>query len=257
MIVSAVQMKITDGKPDANRERARLLIEASEGDLFLLPELWTCGYVNDAWAEIADNDTPASLEWMAGLAVERSIWLGGSVIARDDNGSLRNRFVLFNRSGEQELVYDKVHLFRPLQEEVYLEEGASEPGIVDVEGIRVSPLICYDLRFPEMIRKTSLRGVDLFLAVSEWPKPRGYALRTLAEARAVENQAYLALANRIGMDEQGNDFCGASAVLGPNGVLIDADEAETVASAHIDVESLRQFRSSFPVMEHRRPGIDY
>ncbi|HNI69558.1 MAG TPA: nitrilase-related carbon-nitrogen hydrolase, partial [Nitrospira sp.] len=209
------------------------------------------------WAALAKEDSPVSLKWMADEARRRGVWIGGSLIAANTDGSLANRFVLFDRSGVQVCQYDKAHLFRPLQEDLFLRAGDRMPPVLEVEGLRLAPAICYDLRFPEMFRRLALQGVDVFLVSSEWPFPRQHALRVMAEARAIENQAFVVLANRIGKDEKSNDFCGGSGIFGPLGPIAEAGESRTIVAADIDPVQLNAMRISFPVMSHRLPGIDH
>jgi predicted amidohydrolase len=258
MRIAAVQMEIADGNPAANRRTLAAHLDQKPGcDLYLAPELWTSGYVQQKWAKLAAEDSPTSLAWMAGEARGRGVWLGGSLIAVNPDGSLANRFVLFDRSGALACQYDKAHLFRPLQEDVFLRAGDRLPPVVEAEGLRLAPAICYDLRFPEMFRRLALQGVDVFLVASEWPFPRQHALRVLTEARAIENQAVVALANRVGQDGQGNDFCGGSGLFGPLGSLAEAGELRTTVTAQVDAEKLHELRASFPVMTHRLQGIDH
>lgn len=258
MHIAAVQMEVADGLPAANRQALADQLDNHPGaDLYLAPELWTCGYVQSQWARLAAEDTPASLAWMADEARRRGVWLGGSLIAADPDGALANRFVLFDRQGRLACQYDKSHLFRPLQEDVFLRAGRTLPPIVEAEGLRLAPAICYDLRFPEMFRRLALQGVDVFLVASEWPFPRHHALRVLAEARAIENQTVVVLSNRLGPDGQGNNFCGGSGLFGPLGPLAEAGESRTTVTAEIDPAQLHALRAGFPVMSHRLPGIDH
>ncbi len=258
MRIAVVQMQVVDGNPEKNRQiLLGHLDQHPGGDLYLIPELWTTGYVQKSWAKLATEDTPATLEWMAEQAQTRRIWLAGSLIAANGDGTLANRFVLFNRKGNLVCQYDKAHLFRPLHEDVYLQAGAALPPIVNVEGVRLSPAICYDLRFPEMFRRIAMKGVDVFLVSSEWPFPRQHALRVLTEARAIENQSIVALANRVGSDTDGNNFCGGSGLFGPEGALAEVVSTEGVAMVDISAEELQAIRASFPVLDHRLKGIDY
>lgn len=258
MQIAVVQMQIVDGNPAANRSTVLAYLSEHAGyDLYLLPELWTTGYVQQEWSRLATQDTPATLVWMSEQARERRIWLAGSVIAANADGTLANRFVMFDRNGALACQYDKAHLFHPLDEHIYLRAGAAMPPVVEAEGVRLSPAICYDLRFPEMFRRNTLRGVDVFLVSSAWPFPRQHALNILTEARAIENQAIVALANRIGVDAKGNHFCGGSGVFGPIGPLSEMHQAEGVAVADIDPVALRELRKSFPVLEHRLERIDH
>ena len=256
--VCAVQMQIADGDADANHMAlARILEEAPEADLYLVPELWTSGYARDRWGAMADEDAPRTMSWMAKRARTKEAWHAGSFIARNEQGSLVNRFAIFNREGQLAGTYDKAHLFRPMGEHLALAPGVHMP-IFDVEGIKMAPAICYDLRFPEMFRKYALRGVDVFLVPSEWPHPRERALKTLASARAIENQAYVVLANRIGPCSMADVFCGQSGVFTPFGeepILLDSHAGAT--RALIDLAALDEARRFLPVLEQRLAGIDY
>jgi omega-amidase len=255
--LAAVQLRIADGDPQANRKRAAMLIQSAAGaDLYLLPELWTSGYVYDAWATLADSDAEATCEWMAEQAAAHKAYVGGSLISRDDDGGLVNRFLLFGRDGGEVLRYDKCHLFPLMREPELLTAGKGVP-VVELEGLRVAPSICYDLRFPEMYRRVALRGIDLFLVPSEWPHPRQRAMSVLAEARAMENQAFLLLANRCGPDAAGAVFCGHSGFFGPFGAEVTAGEEECVVTAGMDVELLGKARRALAVMDGRLAGIDF
>jgi omega-amidase len=258
MQLAVVQMEIVDEQPSINRQVLANQLDSHPGaDLYLLPELWTCGYVQSQWALLATQDSPTSLSWMSYEARRRGIWLGGSIIVADQIGNLTNRFVLFNRDGDLVCEYDKSHLFRPLLEDVYLQAGKRSPPIIQVEGLLMSPAICYDLRFPEMFRRLALKGVDVFLVSSEWPFPRQHALNILVQSRAIENQAFVLLSNRVGSDTMGNDFCGGSGIFSPFGAIIEAGITSTVVSADINLHQLQNLRAEFPVMSHRINGIDY
>jgi omega-amidase len=257
MKIAAVQMRIVDGSPMDNRDALSSLLDKNpNNDLYLVPELWTTGYVHEEWDKFAKVDTPYSIDWMANEARRRCIWLGGSIIAINSSDSLVNRFILFNRLGELVCKYDKVHLFRPLKEDVFLSSGKSAPPIIRCEGFRVSPAICYDIRFPEMFRRVAIEGVDIFLIPCEWPFPRQHALRIMTESRAIENQAVVVLANRIGLDLNGNEFCGCSAIYGPLERIVIAKDHSCVVSAKINSAEILNYKTSFPVLSHRVPQID-
>ena len=258
MQVAAIQMRISDANPEANRRALAQLLDQADGvDVCVVPELWTCGYVNSDWGEMAHRDTPATLDWMAAEAKRRRVWLGGSVIVAAPDNTLANRFVMFGRGGDLVAWYDKAHLFPPLREDECLKAGACTPEVFDLEGVRASMAVCYDLRFPEMFRRLAARQVELVLVASEWPHPRERALKVLAEARAIENQCYVVLANRVGVDTQKREFCGQSAVFGPLGPLAEAGDSVGVVSARLDIDELRGLRARFPVLQHRRAGVDF
>ncbi|MFZ2492688.1 MAG: nitrilase-related carbon-nitrogen hydrolase [Thermoanaerobaculia bacterium] len=155
--LAAVQMSIVEGEVARNLDRAAQLIRAASGaDLYLLPELFTSGYAFDAWPAIARDEFSTTVEWMQSVARETKAFLAGSIIALNDEGRLANRFLLFDREGREVLRYDKAHLFSALREDEHLAPGGP-PQVVELEGLRVAPAICYDLRFPEMFRRAALQ----------------------------------------------------------------------------------------------------
>lgn len=257
MKLAAVQMPIADGEHETNCKNLEWLLDANPGaDIYLAPELWTSGYALAAWEELADEYATKAFDWMRRQACKRQIWLGGSVIARTEEGGLANRFILCDRSGEIVMQYDKTHRFLPMGETVLIPGG--QVPILEVEGFRVAPAICYDLRFPEMFRRLAIKGVDLFLVCSEWPCPRQEPLITLASARAIENQAYVLLANRTAYDSQGQVFCGNSGIYGPLGKVSALGQIDCgVVMAELDVRELQLVRQALPVFAERRKGVDY
>ena len=117
--------------------------------------------------------------------------------------------------------------------------------------------ICYDLRFPELYRKlVTEKNVDAFVISSAWPFPRVEHLRVLAQARAIENQAYVIASNRVGKDDD-LWFCGSSVIIDPRGVVIAAASADREELIHADVsqELVQSVRSRVQSLAHRRQDL--
>ncbi|MBL0211690.1 MAG: carbon-nitrogen family hydrolase [Holophagaceae bacterium] len=258
MRAAIVQMQIVDGDPAVNLCRAAELINANPGaDLYVIPELWTTGYAHGCWSDAARNSTPDICGDLQALAEANQAWIAGSMISQNAEGHLVNRLWAFPPDGEPPVHYDKGHLFRPMQEHLHLAAGKHRVRR-RIAGVETALSICFDLRFPEMYRRDAVDGAEMFLVVSEWPHPRSETLRTLARARAMENQAYLALSNRVGRGADGTDFCGGSMVVAPDGaVLAEAGEVEAVVFAEIDAAKVREARSAFPVLGLRAEGLDF
>lgn len=265
--VALVQLAVTDGDPADNLARAVALIRgAPEADLYLLPELFTTGYAHDVWARVAQNDTPGTIDTLQRLADERGAWIGGSVIAGTPHGGLANRFHLLTPQGRDipgpaPCTYDKAHLFPPMGEPGRLTGGTARVRACVGRGAATADTalsICFDLRFPEHYRLDAIAGATLFACVAEWPHPRGDILRLLARARAAENQAWLALCNRVGPGADGTMFCGGSCVIAPDGrVVVDAREArDAVVVAAVDVQAAHRARAAFAVLPLRVAGVD-
>ena len=124
-------------------------------------------------------------------------------------------------------------------------------------GLRLGLTICYDLRFPELYRLLALdHGVNVFVLSSAWPFPRIEHFRVLASARAIENQSYMIVSNRVGSDE-GVTTCGLSSIIDPYGVILAAasTDREEFVQAEISEETVRSVRSKMAVFAQRRADI--
>lgn len=265
--VALVQLAVTDCSPAGNLARAAALVRgAPAADLYLLPELFTTGYAHDAWAPAARASTPGAVALLQQLADERGAWVGGSMIAEADGGGLANRFHLAAPGGPAGgvpplVTYDKAHLFPPMGEPERLTAGAGRVRTRVGRGAGAADAalsVCFDLRFPEQYRLDAVAGATLFACVAEWPHPRGETLRLFARARAAENQAWLALCNRVGPARDGTVFCGGSCVVAPDGTVVaDAGEAvDAVVVADVDVGAAHRARAAFPVLPLRVAGVD-
>ena len=123
----------------------------------------------------------------------------------------------------------------------------------DVEGLRVTPLVCYDLRFPEPFRFAA-EETDLYAVIANWPERRRQHWSLLLRARAVENLAYVAGVNRVG-EGDGLRYLGDSALVGPWGeTIVSAAGQETVLVADVSPGDVAEARRKFPVLSDRRPG---
>lgn len=257
LTVAAVQMCVTDGRPDQNLERAIAAMDSATGvDLFVLPELWSSGYVHECWAAIADADSPRLVEALGRYCRDRGSFVAGSMVERHAEGGLVNRFRLVGPQGTCLAAYDKAHLFPPMHEDRFLAGGRERVRCTQA-GWTVSPSICFDLRFPEMYRLEALAGADLFLVVSAWPRERAAIQRTLAGARAIENQAFLVLCNRTGRGTDGTEFGGGSLVIAPDGAIVaEAGDTECVLRARLDPAAL-DVRRRLDLLGARVRGVDW
>lgn len=220
--------------------RAEPLVARADADLVVLPELFATGFDPDAVA-VAEPEQGPVLTAMRRWAARYDRAIAGSVAVATEGG-FRNRMYFVRPSGEAEW-YDKRHLFRPGGEAVAYAPGA-ERRAVSYRGWRLLPLICYDLRFPVWSR---CRGdYDAILCCAAWPAPRRDAWRTLVRARAIENQCYVAAANRAGTDP-GIDYAGDSALVDFCGrTMAEAGPGERLLVAEFDRAALDAFRDRFP-----------
>jgi predicted amidohydrolase len=255
--VSIIQMDIQFGEVSANRERAEKLIRqaASAGtDLVLLPELWTTAYDLERIDQLSDSNGQQTIEQMARLAKELNIHILAGSVADKRNGQVYNTTYLFNRQGEPVTSYSKLHLFRLMDEEKYLQAG-SGAGQIEVDGMTCGTMICYDLRFPELSRQLALSGAKVLFIPAEWPHPRLHHWRTLQMARAIENQMYVISCNRVGKVGE-TEFFGHSMAVDPWGeILLEADDREGIHHVEIDLSLVDEVRKRIPIFEDRRPDV--
>ena len=258
MKIALVQMKVVDGDGQANLAHARDLIRAHSGaDLYLLPEVWSTGYARNYWDDYIRNHHASIQQELQALADEKQAVLAGSMIDQNDAGQRVNRLSVFSPGRTQPLLhYDKVHLFSPLDEDKLLQAGQERVHAL-IADWDTGLSLCYDLRFPASYRMNAREGAALFLVPCQWPAERRPIMETLAAARAAENQAYVALTNRIGVADSGLAFGGGSGLWSPEGVLLTtADEREEVVDATLDPELIRKLRHDFPVLSEEVPGVD-
>jgi predicted amidohydrolase len=244
--VSLVQADLAWLDAAANRARLAERIQALAGaaDLIVLPEMFTTGFTMEPerWAEPASGPT---VDWLRQLAKETNAAITGSVATRD--GALYYNRLLWVTPDQVVRSYDKRHLFRMAREHEHYTSG-TDRIIVDLNGWRICPLVCYDLRFPVWSRNGSGdRGYDLLIYVANWPERRRYAWQSLLRARAIENLCYCVGVNRVGVDGVNIAYSGDSVALDYLGQsLTDPSEGPFVQTVQLSYHALSDFRQRFP-----------
>lgn len=215
---------------------------ANHTDLVILPEMFSTGFtMNTALCEEDDGPT---FDWMQEQAAKGNFGICGSYLVRD-KGEAYNRFVFVSPDDRHH--YDKRHLFSIGDEDKYFTPGKKRL-IFEFRGMRISPFICYDLRFPVWSRNRN--DYDLAVYVSSWPEARINVWNTLLRARAIENQCFVAGSNRVGCDGNGVCHNGLSQIINFRGELIvSAGTGEVgVISAELSMDELAAFREKFNVL---------
>lgn len=255
MRVSLYQMGSRKGEPETNLEKAEHAAEGAKrrgSHLLVLPELWATGYDLQNVEGYATDVSEGVFAAMSGLARDHDMAvLGSSPSVRD--GDVFNTAVLFGSGGEVLGRYDKIHLFSLMAEDRYLTPG-SEVAVFETAWGRVGLILCFDLRFPELVRRIVLEGAQIVFVPAYWPEPRLDAWRTLLRARAIENQVFVVGCNRCG--EPGGTRFGYSAVIGPGGdVLVEAGTEEILMTVDIDVGRVEEVRRDYPFFSSRKIGF--
>ncbi|MCB8921780.1 MAG: carbon-nitrogen family hydrolase [Ardenticatenaceae bacterium] len=257
LTIALGQMNVQLGNPQANLQKvAEFAAQAADmgADWLLLPELWSTGYDLQRAKEYATAVTHGIFAETAVLARNHRLAIIGSCLSDLGEGRVGNTAVYHNPAGEIQATYSKTHLFRLMDEDQYLTVGDALTPVETAWG-KAGLAICYDLRFPELFRWYALRGARLMLLPAEWPQPRLAHWRTLLQARAIENQLFVAACNRVG-EANGQIFFGHSCVVDPWGeVVLEMSEDEGVATAVLDLSMVDNVRAQIPVFADRRPDL--
>ena len=247
MKISIAQFKSTLGAVDENFATAARLIESARAsDVILLPELWSTGYYPTPVEDFADVDGRRTTEFICAAAEKFSVnIIGGSVIV-ESGGKIFNRCLVANRRGEIVAAYDKAHLFSFAHEGDVFSAGDTV-ATVELDGVRCGLAICYDLRFPEFMRKLALAGAEIFFIPAAWSLKRLTPRRILTKARAIENQVFVVFANSAGISE----------VVNPLGeVVAESGRGEEILTTTIDLHERTKILATMNLLADRNSHVD-
>lgn len=251
MNVTALQFDIAWENKEANFSTVRAMLAAarpSPGSLVVLPEMFATGFSMNAEA-IAETYGGPTEQFLAVIAKEFNVWLLAGAAARGRDGHCRNKALAFSPAGELAGFYAKMRPFTPGGEAEHYTAG-TRPTVFQWDDCKVSPFICYDLRFPELFRQAAAaHRPELFAVIANWPEKRHTHWLSLLRARAIENQAYVIGVNRIGSDPYYR-YAGQSVVVDPQGEIVaDAGDSARVIHATLDLGTLRQYRQGLRFLD--------
>ncbi len=254
MNVHLVQIDSVWEDRSANHDKARQLIERASplpGSLIILPETFSTGFSMNL-AVTAEPEKGPTEQFLREMAAQYQSCVIGGVVTSASDGRGMNQSLVIAPDGSVLARYTKNNPFS-LGGENQVHLAGTGISLFEWQGLRIAPLICYDLRFPELARSTIRAGAEVLVFIAAWPVKRIQHWITLLQARAIENLAYVIGVNRCGTDPEFT-YTGRSIVVDPHGLIIaDAAEQERVISAQIDPAVLRAWRSQFPAL--RDAGI--
>ena len=249
----ATEIEQVDKNFDILAEKVRDV--AKEGvDVVVLPETWNTGFMTGPELHtLADEGGQRSQSLLRELAQSEHVNIFGGSVAVKEVDSIYNRTYVFNRKGELLSTYDKMHGFSPAKEDQYFTGGTAIHQF-EFDGVLCSSATCYDIRFPELIRKSALQGIELFFLPAQWPMLRLHHWRILNQARAIENQMDFCSVNGCGTIGK-LPMAGHSMVVDPWGeVLLECDETPQIQTITIDVDTVKDIRSKINVFRDRKPN---
>jgi len=219
-------------------------------DLILLPEMFNTGFSMNP-KKLAEVPGLRTEKWLKQMAAQKKALVGGSYIV-NDRGDYYNRFVAAFPDGSIQY-YDKHHLFSLAKEEDFFTAG-KQRMILEFRDWKICPLICYDLRFPAWAKNrydpvSNTFEYDLLIYVASWPKPRIAAWDTLLQARAIENQCYVAGVNRVGTDANDHAYVGHTVLIDYSGEELEKiKNKEGMLVEQLSKESLEVYRKRYPFL---------
>jgi predicted amidohydrolase len=250
--VAAVQHDIVWEDRDANFGRLAPMIAGAAtagARLVVLTETYSTGF-SPAVDRIAEPEDGPSTRFLVDQARTHRIWVGASLPERPAGRALPfNQLVLADPDGVVHR-YAKIHPFSYAGEDERFTAGSAFLT-VDIEGLRSSFFVCYDLRFGDEFWGLATT-TDCYVVVANWPAARRDHWRTLLRARAIENQAFVVGVNRVGTGG-GLDYAGDSVIVDPCGVILaEAAGAETVLVVDVDPAVVGRVRAEYPFLADRR-----
>ena len=242
---------------EANFTRVENLIQKSSsepGSLVVLPEAFATGFSLNLQVT-CDGEPEQTHAFLSRLSSTHKIWILAGLITPDPDSAMgKNLAVLFNPEGERVGEYQKMYPFTPMGEDKVHLVG-QESQIFSIGDFYLCPVLCYDLRFPELFRASVKQGANLFVVLASWPDSRMSHWHALLKARAIENQAYVIGVNRTGSDPN-HQYAGGSKVIDPMGkTSAESNMEEELVSFTLEHTLMEDWRSSFPALEDIREDL--
>ena len=244
---------VWEDKP-ANYAKVRALLDGIKippGSLVILPEMFATGFSMNV-VGIREGAASETESFLASAARFYGLLLPAGLFTVGANGQGRKEAVVFSPEGKLLARFCTIPPLTPGGEAQHYAAG-TEIVTFDWQGFKVAPFVCYDLRFPEVFRSAARQGANVFVVISNWPVMRIHHLSTLLQARAIENQAYVAGVNRCGTDPK-LTYNGRSLLIDPRGdILAELGNQEGLISADLNLDELQAWRQEFPALQDMHP----
>lgn len=247
MKIASIQLDIAWEDKQQNLAKVASLVKAAKTDgcdLVVLPEMFHTGFSMKTLAEAENGETVSKLAALA-KQYDMNLIAGVALQARE---KAKNIALVLDRTGTVISSYTKNHPFSFAKEGDYFVAGKDQV-VFEIDGVKASVFICYDLRFPELFRKVA-RQVQVIFVIANWPESRQAHWEALLKARAIENQCFMVGVNRIGTDGNGLSYVGGSMVIDPLGNQVSYGQADQeVVFTDISIEQVADIRKKFPFLK--------
>ncbi|QXE17463.1 carbon-nitrogen hydrolase [Clostridium sp. 001] len=267
--IGLCQMKVLSCSKKSNIEKAKsMIVQATDkgADIVVLPEMFNCPYDIKNFREYAEAEYfyGDTLKMLSSVSREKKILLiGGSIPELDQKGNVYNTSFVFNKDGNLIGKHRKMHLFDiDIKNKITFKESkVLTPGnkitIIDTKWGKIGIAICYDIRFPELIRLMALNGAKILFIPAAFNMTTGPAhWELLFRSRAVDNQIYIAGISPARDINYSYVAYGHSLVVNPWGTITDIlDEKEGILISELDLDYINDVRESLPIIKNRRKDI--
>lgn len=267
--IGLCQMKVLSCSKKSNIEKAKsMIVQATDkgADIVVLPEMFNCPYDIKNFREYAEAEYcyGDTLKMLSSVSREKKILLiGGSIPELDQKGNVYNTSFVFNKDGNLIGKHRKMHLFDiDIKNKITFKESkVLTPGnkitIIDTKWGKIGIAICYDIRFPELIRLMALNGAKIVFIPAAFNMTTGPAhWELLFRSRAVDNQIYIAGISPARDINYSYVAYGHSLVVNPWGTITDIlDEKEGILISELDLDYINDVRESLPIIKNRRKDI--
>lgn len=256
--ILVVQNSAVIGNKKATFDNTDKLLERYENehpDLIVFPEVWSVGWCCSLFPKEAETlEKSETVDFLKQTALNfKSTVIGGSFIRRVSD-TYKNTCPVISKTGQLVTTYDKMHLFshKGSEENKYISTG-DELKILDLGFTKIGLSICYDIRFPELYRKYSKEGVEIFVNAAAWSNKKLEHWNIMHRARAIENQCFMIVADQTGKISNTEYNLGHSMIINPWGDIIANLEAEEdCLFAEINLDEVKKLRQDFPLISDRR-----
>lgn len=265
--VGLCQMMVIKTSKKDNIVKAKIMMEQaiSKGaEIVVLPEMFNCPYNNKHFREYSEQfPNGETIRMLSNAAKENKVYVIGGSIPELDNDNVYNTCFVFDDSGKMIGRHRKAHLFDiDIKNKIKFKESevltaGNEITTIDTKWGKIGAAICYDIRFPELIRAMALNGAKMVFIPASFNMTTGPAhWETLFKSRALDNQIYV-----IGVSPARNTSYsyvsyGNSLIANPWGEITNRlDEKEDILIGDIDLDYIDEVRESLPILKHMRPNL--
>jgi omega-amidase len=265
LVAAVCQLKVTGDKTYNLKNAQKMIEDAAIGgaDIVILPEMFNCPYDSSLFSKFSEIYPGETANFLSRLAGLHSVYIiGGSIPEREEN-AIYNTSYSFNRKGGLLGRHRKIHLFDvDIRGGINFKESetitaGSEATVIETEFCKIGIAICYDMRFPELIRKMVLNGAKIIAVPAAFNMTTGPAhWHILARTRALDNQVYFIAASPARDKEASYIAYGHSLVANPWGDIIsEASEKQEIIFSEINLDFVDKIRMELPLLKHRKEEV--